>query len=94
MKNHWPYSLLGKDTKIKIYRTIIFPVVLYGCKTWSIILREERGLSVSENRVLRKILGTQRDEVRGERRKQHNEELNDLYPSPNIIRLIKSRRLR
>jgi len=59
-------SLLSKNTKIKIYRTIIFPVVLYGCETWSLTLREERRLRVFENRVLRRIFGSKRDEVRGE----------------------------
>ena len=67
------------------------PVVLYGCETWSLTLQEERRLSVFENRVLRGIFGAKRDEVTGEWRKLHNEELNDLYCSPNIIRWIKSK---
>jgi hypothetical protein len=71
--------------KIKIYRTIILPVVLYGCKTWSLTLREKRRLRVFENRVLRRIFGPNRDEVTGEWRKLH-----DLYFSPNIVRVIKS----
>jgi len=71
-------SLLSKNLKIKIYRTIILPVVLYGCETWSLTLREERGLRVFENRVLRRIFGPKRDEVTGEWRKLHTEELNDL----------------
>jgi hypothetical protein len=79
---------------MKIYRTIILPVVLYGCETWSLTLREEHWLRVFENRVLRRIFGPKRDEVTGEWRKLHNEELNDLYSSPNIIRGIKSRRMR
>ena len=87
-------SLLSKHFKIKIYRTIILPVVLYGCETWSLILREERRLRVFENRVLRRIFGTKRGGVTGEWRKLHTEELNDLYCSPNDIRLIKSRRMR
>ena len=65
--------LLSKNLKIKIYRTIILPVVLYGCETWSLTLREERRLRVFENRVLRKVFGPKRDEVTGEWRKVHNE---------------------
>ena len=72
------------------YRTIILPVVLNGCETWSLTLREERGLRVFENRVLRRIFGPKRDGVTGEWRKLHNEELNDLYCSTNIP-VIKSR---
>jgi len=83
--------LLPKNLKIKIYRTIILPVVLYGCETWSLTLREERKLRVFENMVLRRIFGNRRDEVTVEWRRLHNEELNDLYSSPNIVRVIKSR---
>jgi len=72
-------SYLSKNLKIKIYRTIILPFVLYGCETWSLTLSEERTLRVFENRVLRGIFGSERDEVTGEWRKLHNEELNDLY---------------
>jgi len=86
--------LLFKNTKIKIYRTVILPVVLYGCETWSLTLREERRLRMFENRVLRRIFGPKRDEVTGEWGKLHNGELNDLYSSPNIVRVIKSRRMR
>ena len=82
------------NLKIKVYRTVILPVVLYGCETWSLTLREERKLRVFENRVLRRIFGLRRDEVTGEWRRLHNEELNDLYSSPNIVRVIKSRRMR
>jgi hypothetical protein len=73
---------------------IILPVVLYGCETWSLTLRGERKLRVFENMVLRRIFGPRRDEVTGEWRRLHNEDLNDLYSSPNIVRAIKSRRMR
>ena len=86
--------LLSKNLKTKIYRTIILPVVLYGCETWSLILREERKLRMFENMVLRRIFGPRRHEVTGEWRRLHNEELNDVYFSPNIVRVIKSRRMR
>jgi hypothetical protein len=86
--------LLSKNTKIWVYRTIILPVVLYGCETWSLTLREEQRLRVFENRVLRRIFGPNRDEATGDWIRLYNQELNDLYSSPNIIRVIKSRRLR
>jgi hypothetical protein len=70
------------------------PVVLYGCETWSLALREEHRLKVSENRVLKRIFGPKRDEVTGGWRKLHNEELHNLYSSPSIIRMIKSKRVR
>ena len=89
MQNLLSSSLLSKNLKIKIYRTIILLVVLYGCETWSLTLREERRLRVLEKMVLRRIFGPKRDEVTGERRKLHNEELNNLYSSPNIVRVIK-----
>jgi hypothetical protein len=87
-------SLLSKNTKIKIHRFIILPDVLYGCETWSLTLREEHRLTVFENRVLQRIFGPKRDGVTGEWRRLHNEGLNDLYSSPNIIRVIKSGRMR
>jgi hypothetical protein len=80
--------------KIKIYKTIILPVVLYGCGTWTLTLREEYRLRVFENRVLRRIFGPRWDEVTGGWRKVHNEEQHGLYSSPSIIRVIKARRMR
>ena len=94
MQNLLSSRLLSKNVKIKIYRTIILPVVLYGCETWSLTLREERKLRVFENGVLRRIFDLRRDEVTGEWRRLHKEELNDLHSSPNIVRVIKSRRMR
>ena len=78
MQNLLSSSLLSKNLKIKIYRTIILPVVLYGCETWPLALREERRPRVFENRVLRRIFGPRRDAVTKDWRKLHNEELNDL----------------
>jgi len=72
---------------------MILPI-LYGCGTWSLTLKEERGLRVFENKMLRRIFGSKRDEVTGEWRKLHNDELNDLYCSPNIVRVIKSTKMR
>ena len=87
-------AIMSKNVNIKIYRTIILPVVLYGCENWSLTLREECRLRVFENRVLRRIFVPKRDEVTVEWGKLHNEELNDMYSSPSIVRVIKSRRLR
>jgi hypothetical protein len=78
---------------VKLYRIIMLLVFLYACETCSLSLKEERGLSVFESRVLRNIFGPKRDEVTGEWRRLHDEELNDLYFPPNIIRVIKSRRI-
>ena len=92
VQNLLPSRFLSKNLKIKIYIyiTIILPVVLYGFETWSLTLREERKLRAFENKVLRRIFGRRRDEVTGEWRRLHNEELNDLYSSTNIVRVKKS----
>jgi len=86
-------SLPSKNLKIQIYITIILPVVLYGFENWSLTLREGRRLRGFENRVLGRIFWPKRAEVTWEWRKLQNEELNDLYCSPNIVRVIKSRRM-
>jgi hypothetical protein len=85
--------LISKNLKIKIYKTVILPLVMYGCETWSLTLEEEHRLRVFENRVLRKIFGPKRQEDRSWR-KLHNDELHNLYSSLNIVRVIKSRRMR
>jgi len=85
--------LLGVDTDINLY-IYFLPVVLYGCETWSLTRRDERKLRVFENTVLRRIFGSRRDEITGEWRRLHNEELNDLYCSQNYVRVIKWRRMR
>jgi len=81
-----------KIKKIKIYRTTILPVVLYGCETWLLTFREECRPRVFENRVLRRLFRPKRDNVTWEWRKLHNEDLTDLYSSPNTIQVNKSRR--
>jgi hypothetical protein len=86
--------LLSKNLIIRRYKTLILPVVLYGCEIWCLTLREEHGLRGFENKVLRRIFGLKRDEVTGGWRKLHNEELHDLYYSLSTIRIIKSRRMR
>ena len=91
MQNILSSSLLTKNLKIKIHKTIILSAVLYGCVTWSLALREARRLMVFENRVLRKIFGSKRDKVTREWRKIHNEEPDDLYSLLNVARVKKSR---
>ena len=86
-------SLLSKNIKIKVHRTIILSAVLYGCETLSLTLREERMLRVYENGMLSRILGPKRNKIMRVR-KLHNEELNDLYPSTNIVQVVKLRRMR
>jgi hypothetical protein len=86
--------LLAKNIQIKIYITIVLPVVSYGCETWYLTLSEEHRLRMFGNRVLRRILWPKRDEVTGEWRRLHNEELHDLYSSPNLIQMIKRRRMK
>jgi hypothetical protein len=86
--------LLSRNVKVKIYTTIILPVVLYGCETWSLTLRDEHRLRVFENRVLRRIFGPKRDDVAEEWRKLHSEELHNVYSYPDIIMQVKSRRMR
>jgi hypothetical protein len=85
---------LPKNLNIRICNTIILPVVLYGCETWSLTLREEHRMKVFENKVLRRIFGPKRDEVTRGWRKLHSVEPRDLYSLPSIIRIIKSRRMR
>jgi hypothetical protein len=88
--------LLSKNVKIRIYRIIlvILPVVLYGCETWYLILREECRLRIFEKRALRRIFEPKRYEVTAGSRKLHDEELRDLYSSPKMIRIIMVRRIR
>jgi hypothetical protein len=86
--------MLSKNVGLRIQKTIILSVVLYGCETWSLTLREGQRLREFENRVLRRIFGPRTDELTGEWRKLHNEKLHDLYSSPSIIRIMKSRKMR
>jgi hypothetical protein len=93
-RTFFSFSLLPKNVRIRIFKSIILPVVLYGCETWSLTLREEHRLRMFENRLLREIFGLKRDKVIGGGRKLHNEELRNLYGSPSIISIIKSRSIR
>jgi hypothetical protein len=86
--------LLYKNVKIRIYKFINLPVVLCGCETWYLTLKEEHRLSVFENRVVRRIFGLKGDGVMGDCRKLHNEKLHNLYSLPSIIRMIKTRKMR
>jgi hypothetical protein len=88
--------VLSKNIKIRIYNTVILPMVLYGCETWSLTLTKEHRVRMFEYRVLRRIFGPKRDEVMGEWREMHNEELHDLYSSPSMssIRIMKVRMMR
>jgi hypothetical protein len=88
------FCLLSRNRKVKINKTIILPLVLYGCETWSLALREQHRLRVFQNRVLRRIFGPKRDEVLGDWRKLRSGELHNLYSLPDIIRQIKSRKMR
>jgi hypothetical protein len=85
--------VLSRNVKVKIYKTMIVPVVLYGHETWSLILREEHRLKVFEKRVLKGIFGPKRDKVKGEWRKLHSRTPHNMYSSPHVIRQIKSRRM-
>jgi hypothetical protein len=93
VKNLLSFRLTSKNLKIKIYKTVILPVVLYECETWSLILREEHRLRLFDNRVLRRIFGPEREED-GSSRELHNDEPHNLYSSSNVVRVIKSRRMR
>jgi hypothetical protein len=94
VQNLLPSCLLSENVKVRIYKTIILPVVLYGSETWCLTSRELHRLSVFENRVLRRIFGPKKDEFTGGWRKLHNKELYDLYSSSSIITIIRSRRMK
>jgi hypothetical protein len=93
VQNHLSSRPICKNVKIKIYKTIILPVALYGCETWALTLKKGHRLRVFENRVLGRIFGPKEDEMKGGWSRLHNEELRNLYSSPNI-RMINSRRTR
>ena len=88
------FHFASKIVKIKTYSTIILPLVLYGYETWSLTFREEHRLRMYENRVLRRIFGPKREEVTEEGRRLHNVKFHDLFASPNVILMIKLRRMR
>jgi hypothetical protein len=88
------FSSAVENCKVRIYKTIVLPVLLYGHETWPLTLREVHRLNVFENRILRRIFGLKKDEVMRGWRKPHNEELHNLYSSPSIIRIINSRWMR
>jgi hypothetical protein len=90
VQNLLSFRLLSKNVKIKIYKTLTLPLVLYGYETWSLTLRGKHRLKVFESKVLRRIYGLQRDEMLGDWRKLHNEELHKFYSSPNIILMIQT----
>jgi hypothetical protein len=87
VQNLLSFRLLPKNVKVRIYKTIILPVVLYGCETLSLTVREEHKLRVFENRVLKRIFRPKKNEVMGGWRKLHNEELHHLYSSSTLIRI-------
>jgi hypothetical protein len=94
VQSHLSSRLLSRNIQVKTYKTIILPVTLYGCETWSVTLREEHRLRLFENKMLRRIFGSKRDEVTGEWRKLHNGELHNLYSLLDIVRQIKSGRMK
>jgi hypothetical protein len=86
--------LLSKNIETRMYKTVVLPLVLYGCETWSLTSREEHRLGMFENRVLKRIFGQRMNEGIGGRRRLHEEEPHYLYSSSSIVRIIKLRRMR